>query len=296
MTTFDNLPDRLRHRIKIKNELLRNTLCEFICTTIFVFGGTSIWATYILGRGQYNEWLGLTFGAHLNPAVSLFLATFKSITFIQMFFYWLAQFFASFFGAALTYLMYYDAINNFDGGIRYVTGHRSTAKIFSTYPTENLSVFGGFFDQLIGTAILCFFIAGITDRRNKIPLSFQPTLIGISFMLIGLAWGMNSGYSLNPARDFGPRIFTLFAGYGWKVFSFRNYKWFWIPIFAPLIGGPLGAWIYQFSIGFHIPSELDEIEEEFRRIQDNKMHQTVILQDSETITPQSSTHQNVHRF
>uniref|UniRef100_A0AC34GWZ8 Uncharacterized protein n=1 Tax=Panagrolaimus sp. ES5 TaxID=591445 RepID=A0AC34GWZ8_9BILA len=235
--------------------------------TLNEFGGTSVWATFILGRGQYNEWIGLTLGW----GISLIIAT--QIGYNTS-----------------------DAINNFDGGIRTVTGHRSTAKIFSTYPSEHLSIFGGFFDQLIGSAMFCFFIAAITDRRNKIPLPYQPTLIGLSFMLIGMAWGMNSGYALNPARDFGPRLFTFFAGYGLKVFSYRNYKWFWVPLIAPLIGGPLGAWIYQFSVGFHIPSELDEIEEEFRRIQDNKMHQTVILQDSETITPQSSTHQNVHRY
>ena len=84
-----------------------------------------------------------------------------------------------------------DAIENFDAGIRYVNGHRATAKIFSTYPSENLSIFGGIMDQVIGTAMLCFFVAAITDRRNKIPLSFQPMLIGFSLMLIGMAWGMN---------------------------------------------------------------------------------------------------------
>uniref|UniRef100_A0A914YH16 Aquaporin n=1 Tax=Panagrolaimus superbus TaxID=310955 RepID=A0A914YH16_9BILA len=86
-------------------------------------------------------------------------------------------------------------------------------------------------------------------------------------MLIGMAWGMNSGYSLNPARDFGPRIFTYFAGYGLKVFSYRNHKWFLVPLISPFLGGPLGAWLYQFSVGFHIPSELDEIEEECKMLQ-----------------------------
>ena len=98
---------------------------------------------------------------------------------------------------------------------------------------------------------------------------------------------------MNPARDLGPRIFSLVAGYGWKTFSYRGYKWFWIPIVGPLIGGVIGAWSYQLLIGLHIPSELDEIEEEFRRLQKDKLHQTVTLQENET--PQSSTHPNVQR-
>lgn len=66
---------------------------------------------------------------------------------------------------------------------------------------------------------------------------------------------LNAGYAINPARDFAPRLFTLFAGYGWQVFSFRDYKWFWIPIVCPMIGGVLGAWAYELFIGFHIQDE-----------------------------------------
>ncbi|KAK6022976.1 hypothetical protein OSTOST_11306 [Ostertagia ostertagi] len=66
-----------------------------------------------------------------------------------------------------------------------------------------------------------------------------------------------SGYAINPARDFGPRLFTLCAGYGWRVFSYRSYKWFWIPIICPMLGALLGAWMYEFFIGFHIPDDPD---------------------------------------
>lgn len=84
-----------------------------------------------------------------------------------------------------------DAINNFDGGTRFVTGVRKTAGIFATYPQDYLSVGGGLLDQVLGTAMLCFFVAMITDRRNKIPEWIQPTLLGLMLMLVGMAWGMN---------------------------------------------------------------------------------------------------------
>lgn len=140
--------------------------------------------------------------------------------------------------------------------------------------------------------MLCIFIGLITDKRNRIPAWVQPSLIGGCLILIGMAWGMNSGYAINPARDLGPRLFTLVSGYGWKVISYRSYKWFWIPIVGPLIGGALGAWLYQFMIGIHIPSDIDDLEEEMRRIQEDKTHQAVIIRDTDT--PQSSVHKG-HR-
>jgi glycerol uptake facilitator-like aquaporin len=66
--------------------------------------------------------------------------------------------------------------------------------------------------------MLCITIGVITDKRNQIPIWIQPTLIGLGLMLIGMAWGLNAGYAVNPARDLGPRLFTLCAGYGWEVF------------------------------------------------------------------------------
>uniref|UniRef100_A0A7E4VUA5 Aquaporin-9 n=2 Tax=Panagrellus redivivus TaxID=6233 RepID=A0A7E4VUA5_PANRE len=303
MTTYDSIPDRLRHRFKIRNELIRNVLCEFICTTALIFGGDSIVACFILGRGKYGEWIGIsigwglalimaaqlgfrTSGAHMNPAVSLYVYTFGLLSLPHMFIYFAAQIAGGFMGAALTFIIYYDAINFFDGGTRAVIGPRATAGIFCTFPQDYLTVLGGFVDQVFATAVLCFFVAMVTDRRNKIPQWAQPLLIGATLMLIGMAWGMNCGYALNPARDLGPRLFTLVAGYGWKVFSIRNYTWFWIPVIGPMLGGPIGAWAYQLLIGFHIPSELDEIEDEIRRLTEVKTgHQTVTLQDRDTPQP-----------
>jgi glycerol uptake facilitator-like aquaporin len=69
-----------------------------------------------------------------------------------------------------------------------------------------------------------------------------------------MAFGFNAGYAINPARDLGPRLFTSIAGWGPEVFRAGGY-WFWIPIIGPLIGGPLGAFVYDALVGRHFPKE-----------------------------------------
>jgi glycerol uptake facilitator protein len=83
-----------------------------------------------------------------------------------------------------------------------------------------------------------------------------PLLIGFAVFAVGTSFGANTGYAINPARDFGPRLFTFFFGWG-KVaipgtysapgFHFTDY--FWIPIVAPLVGGVIGALLYDWFIG-----------------------------------------------
>uniref|UniRef100_A0A914D2E6 Uncharacterized protein n=1 Tax=Acrobeloides nanus TaxID=290746 RepID=A0A914D2E6_9BILA len=68
--------------------------------------------------------------------------------------------------------------------------------------------------------------------------------------MIAMTYGANGGFAINPARDLGPRIFTLIVGYGWETFSAYNY-YFWIPLVAPFIGAILGAWIYKILVGMH---------------------------------------------
>ena len=181
-------------------------------------------------------------GAHLNPAVTLSLAVHRDS---------LAQ------GAALQrraarrapswhrrscYVTYHEALNAFDGGVRQVVGAQGTAGIWATYPQPFLSTFpGGFIDQVVGTALLVGVIFGITDSRNSpAPAGQAPVLVGLLVVAIGAAFGFNAGYAINPARDFGPRLFTFVAGWGGDVFRAGN-DWWWVPIVAPCVGGVLAA-------------------------------------------------------
>jgi glycerol uptake facilitator-like aquaporin len=75
-----------------------------------------------------------------------------------------------------------------------------------------------------------------------------PVVVGLLVLLIGATFGINSGYAINPARDFGPRLFTSVAGWGSEVFRAGN-AWWWVPIVAPLLGGIIGGWAYDAFVG-----------------------------------------------
>jgi hypothetical protein len=103
----------------------------------------------------------------------------------------------------------------------------------------------------------------ITDERNKIPKQAQPALLGLSLWFIVATWSQNCGAALNPARDFAPRLMTFCVGYGWEVFSYRNYQWFWVPIIAPMIGALLGGLTYKSFIGDYLGADYSEDAQEF---------------------------------
>ncbi|GMT09548.1 hypothetical protein PFISCL1PPCAC_845 [Pristionchus fissidentatus] len=275
-----NLVDKARARAHISDELARAVLAEFFCTAFLLFGGGCVNVQYVLApRNEKSiKWIDVTIGwglslffavcighrisgAHLNPAVSLFQLTQGKISPIRFIIFAMAQNVGAFIGSFICFLVYYDAINLYDGGIRQVTGPNATAGIFATYPSPNLSILGGCVDQVVGTAVLCIGIASIVDKRNRIPPFMQPAFIGLILVLIGMALGSNCGYAVNPARDFGPRLFTLAVGYGWEVFTYDEYRWFWIPIICPMFGAVAGAWMYEAFIGFHMPDEPETIND-----------------------------------
>jgi glycerol uptake facilitator len=196
-------------------------------------------------------------GGHINPAVTLAFAVRRKFPWRKLPGYWLAQLIGAFAAAALVYAVYLSAINAFD-----VTNHvasrsqsLSTFAIFATFPAQyfNGSWVGPFVDQIVGTALLVAIIAALIDRRNTAPQSnMAPFIIGFVVVAIGLSFGTNAGYAINPARDLGPRIFTLIAGWGGIAFP-GHYQWFnnywWIPIAGPLIGAVVGIICYDVLAG-----------------------------------------------
>src|ERR1700753_1720048 len=94
------------------------------------------------------------------------------------------------------------------------------AGVFATYPAATTSVFGGFFDQFMVTALLVTIILAINDKQNAdISHAAAAALAGITIMIIGTSFNYNCGYPLNSARDFSPRLFTLIAGWGTEPFT-----------------------------------------------------------------------------
>lgn len=181
-------------------------------------------------------------GAHLNPAVTIALAVFRGFPWSKVLPYALAQLAGAFTGAALVFLNYREAFQKFDPTLE------KTAGVFATFPTFPATPMIGFFDQVLGTALLLFLIFAVIDEdNNPSPAHFTPLLVGLIVVAIGMSFGTLHGYAINPARDFGPRLFTVLAG-------FRNNGLtdgtgiFWVPIAGPLLGGLLGAAAYDFGI------------------------------------------------
>ncbi|CAL8295070.1 unnamed protein product [Merluccius merluccius] len=197
-------------------------------------------------------------GAHLNPALSLSSCVLGSLSWSKLLPYCFSQILGAYMGSALVFLMYYEAIMEYSGGVLAVYGPNETASIFATYPSSFLSVTSTFLDQVVATGILMLSYLPLADPHNS-PASrdLLPLLVGVMFMGISSSVSSNSGGGVNPARDLGPRLFTLFAGWGPEVFTCYNY-WFWVPIAAPMLGALLGSGIYAVFIQWHLPgSEQD---------------------------------------
>ncbi|HEX3649600.1 MAG TPA: aquaporin, partial [Pseudonocardiaceae bacterium] len=109
-------------------------------------------------------------------------------------------------------------------------------------------------DQIIGTAILLFVIVAITDlRNNKFADGLAPISIGLLIVGIGMAWGTNAGYAINPARDLGPRFASWITGYGTAWTDQYGNQYWWVPIVGPIIGGIVGVFLYDQIVGRFLP-------------------------------------------
>ncbi|MBL8189680.1 MAG: MIP family channel protein [Acidobacteria bacterium] len=249
------------------NNLKRELLAEFLGTFVLIAFGSAVVAQVVLGKNQNGEYLSINLawgfavtmgiyvaggvsGAHLNPAVTMAAVVRRQMPWANFLPYFVAQTAGAFCGAATAFAVYREAFHNFDGGVRQM----NTAGIFATYPASYLSTSGALLDQIVGTAMLMLVISAIGDARNSVPGNVAPIAVGFLVMAIGMAFGLNAGYAINPARDLGPRLFTAVAGWGGQVFT-ANHYYFWVPIVGPLIGGPLGALVYDWFIGKRFPPE-----------------------------------------
>ncbi|MFC4531148.1 MIP/aquaporin family protein [Sphaerisporangium dianthi] len=248
--------------------LLGELAAEFAGTLILILMGTAVVAQVVAGGiGDHDSiawaWgLGVTLGvytagrisgAHLNPAVTLALAVFKGFEWRKVLPYSLAQTAGAFVAALLVRWNYSEVLASVDPGHTI-----KTQGVFSTLPgngTLPVTEWGAFRDQVIGTAILLFLILAITDVSNSAPgANLAPFVIGLLVVAIGMAWGTNAGYAINPARDFGPRLASFLTGYGTAWRDQYGNLYFWVPIVAPLIGGVLGAGLYKVLVGRFLPA------------------------------------------
>lgn len=170
-------------------------------------------------------------GAHINPAVTFANCIFRKFPWRKFVPYMIAQVLGAMCASAVVYANYRSAIDVFEGGtdIRTVPGYSETASagIFCTYPAPFMTTTGQFFSEFIASTILMFLIYALKDDGN---IGAGPlTPLGLFFVIfgIGACFGWETGYAINLARDFGPRLVSYMVGYGTNVWKAGDY-YFWV--------------------------------------------------------------------
>jgi len=206
-----------------------------------------VFAVYTVG--------GVT-GAHINPAITFGAAIRRQLPWSKVPGYWIAQTVGAFVGAALVYAVYKAAISDYETANHIVRGQSNSVATYSTFATFPAKYFhtwlGPFVDQVVGTFFLALFVWAVTDEFNlPVGSNMAPWIVGMIVMAVGISFGANAGYAINPARDFGPRIFALVAGWGKIAFpgDYGNVNtYFWIPIVGPLVGAGIASVMYDVFI------------------------------------------------
>ncbi len=259
-------------------------LAEFIGTAVLIAFGDGVVAMAVAalnqsGRGSAifmasGDWLLITWGwafavtmgiyvaggisgAHINPAVTLAVAVRGMFPWVKVVPYWIAQIVGAFVGAWIVYWVYGAAIGSYETAHHIVRGaiggagdSTATFSIFATFPAPYFhgSLVGPLIDQFVGTFFLVLFVFAIIDRVNLgAEANLWPLIVGLAVAAIGMSYGANAGYAINPARDLGPRIFAFFAGWGQTALPGVNGYW-WVPIVGPLVGAVAAAGFYEFFI------------------------------------------------
>lgn len=271
----------------MRTGLLGDVMAEFLGTFVLISFGDGAVAMAVAALNQSGraatpatiflasgDWLLITWGwamavvfgvyvaggvtgGHINPAVTLAFAVRGDFPWRKVPAFWVAQVLGAFVAAALVFLVYRDAIGSYESVNHVTRGALNsvvTFSIFATFPAPYFhgSWVGPLIDQIVGTAFLLIFISALIDRRNLAPRSnLTPWLVGLAVAAIGMSYGANAGYAINPARDFGPRLLAALAGWGQVALpgngaGFSGF--FWIPIVGPLIGGVVGVGVYDIFI------------------------------------------------
>ncbi|MGL9760123.1 MAG: MIP/aquaporin family protein [Symbiopectobacterium sp.] len=261
-------------------------IAEFLGTALLIFFGVGCVAALKLTGASFGQWensavwgLGVTMaiyltaaisGAHLNPAVTVALWLFACFDASKVIPYIIAQVAGAFCAAALVYGIYHNLFSDFEQTHNIVRGSVESlnlASTFSTYPHPQISVFQAFVVEMVITAVLMCLILALNEEGNGVSCgSLAPLLIGILIAVIGASMGPLTGFALNPARDFGPKLFAYLAGWGKVAFTgARDIPYFLVPIFGPIVGACLGAFGYQALIGRNLPCVVCKKDKETQR-------------------------------
>jgi glycerol uptake facilitator protein len=246
---------------------METLLAELVGTMILLLLGDGVVANVLLAKskGQNSGLIvivavalavyavGRVSGAHLNPAVTVGLASIGRFPWVDVPGYIAAQMVGAFIGATLVWLAYLP---------HWAMTSDKDAKlaVFCTAPAIR-NAGANVTTEIIGTAMLVFGVLAIAgnavrgvdqlgdERVFNLVFSngLQPLLVGILVLGIGLSLGGPTGYAINPARDLGPRLAHALLPIPGKRDSDWSYAW--IPVVAPIVGGVVGALLFR-AVGF----------------------------------------------
>ncbi len=227
-------------------------LGEFIGTFILILLGNGIVCAVSLKKTKAEGagWIAIAFGwglavmlgvysssfmsaAHLNPAVTIGMALIGNISWSLVLPYIAGQFLGAMLASFILWLFYYPHwAETKDAAV--ILGCHSTGPAIRHFPSN-------FFGEVIGTMVLLIGI--LSFGRNHLADGLSPALVGGLITAIGFSLGATTGYSLNPARDLGPRIMHALLPIKNKGTSDWGYSW--VPVLGPLVGGALGCLIFN---------------------------------------------------
>ncbi|HEX9116677.1 MAG TPA: MIP/aquaporin family protein, partial [Anaerolineae bacterium] len=190
-------------------------------------------------------------GAHINPAVTFALALKRNFPWAKVVPFWISQIVGAFLGALGVFLVYSDGLIKAGLPNVWCTGPGSVfgQAFWGGAPAGTGAPYGlitALIAEIFGTAVLLWGVLGTGDPKNiGVGSSLGGLMVGFTVLAVGLCLGGPSGYAINPARDFGPRLFGLVVG---TKGLFDSIYWLIVPIFGPLIGGALGVFTYDWFV------------------------------------------------
>ncbi len=272
-----------------RNGLFGELMAEFFGTFILILGGDGVVANVGLAprlESAGYDWnvivwgwglsvmvavyvAGGVTGAHINPAVTFALAVKRGFGWAKVIPYWLAQILGAFVGALGVYLSHRDGLVAAGMPNVWCTGPGSVfgqafwgeAGSYAMGAIGPYSLLTATIAEILGTMVLLLGVISFFDTRNwgKSTLWAAPFIVGLVVVMVGLTLGGPSGYAINPARDFGPRLFGTLVG---TTGLFTGLYWLVAPIIGPLIGGPLGVFLYDIFVTPYLPPEEQVASEE----------------------------------
>ncbi|EKF50887.1 MIP/aquaporin family protein [Lactococcus garvieae] len=234
-------------------------LGEFLGTFILILLGNGIVSGVVLNKTKATGagWVAITLGwgfavmmgvyvsgfmspAHLNPAVTIAMAMIGSFSWSLVLPYILAQMLGAMVASIILYLMFYP----------HYAETENPADILGTFSTGPAirQTGSNLLSEVVGTAVLTTGILAFGQYAITQTSGVSPLLVGAIITAIGLSLGATTGYSLNPARDLGPRIMHALLPIKGKGDSDWSYAW--IPVVGPIIGGSLGTVLFNMVIQF----------------------------------------------